>query len=344
MTGSVRAEPSAAPLQDAGAGERRLPRTDLLTSSARTTEEEGQDEFAMTDPSLSFEQLIRPVGCRAFFKRYWQRRSLSVHLEEGVFARILAEVGPLDIVAMAKAARRGVQAWISGPHILHSVFEADANNVGEFGRVGATLYFVDVPLPGITEQIADALGAPRRRLRASLFLTPGSIGASPHFDSNENFTIQLTGSKRWYVESSPLAIMPPVGHVIGHRPAPSVENLIVRGHRPSERCFDLKPGTFLYVPRGTVHRTSAGSPSWSLNICYSGTTWLDLLQESLQQRLVASERWRSMVTGASKACEPEAVSGNIFPELIDELRHLLDDPKEVENLCGAFLGARNAKP
>jgi ribosomal protein L16 Arg81 hydroxylase len=291
----------------------------------------------MTDPSFSFEQLIRTVGCRDFFESYWQRRSLSLALDKGTFSRILAEIGPLDITSMAKNAREGVQAWISSPHMLHSVFEADVATIGDFHRINANLYFVNVPLPGITDVIADALGAPRRRIKASLFLTSRDGGASPHFDCNENFTIQLTGTKRWFVESELMAIMPMEGHVVGHRPGPLVANHIVEEHKAAERCFKLTPGTLLYVPRGAVHRTNADAQSWSLNISYAGTTWVELLQSGLRQRLVESARWRSMVTGASDHCDPEAGSANIFPELIEELRQLLEDPKEVETLCRAFL-------
>jgi ribosomal protein L16 Arg81 hydroxylase len=298
----------------------------------------------MTDPGFSFEQLIRTVGCRDFFRTYWQRRSLSLELDKGAFSRILAEVGPLDIFSMAKSAQEGVQAWISSPHMLHSVFDIDVATVNDFHRINANLYFVGVPLPGITNVVADALGAPRRRVKASLFLTSRAGGASPHFDCNENFTIQLTGTKRWFVESELMAVMPMEGHVIGHQPGVSLANLIVEEHQTAERRFKLKPGTFLYVPRGAVHRTSADTQSWSLNISYAGTTWVELLQNGLRQRLVESARWRSTVTGASGHCEPEAGSANIFPELIRELRVLLDDPREVENLCRSFLETPGRRP
>lgn len=298
----------------------------------------------MTDPVFSFDRLFPAVGSRGFFQDYWQRRSLSENLEKSTLSRILAEVGDLEIVSIAKIARKGVQAWISGPHIAHSVFEADAVTVGDFHRVGASLYFVDVPVPTITDAIADALGAPRWRIRASLFLSPRSSGASPHFDSNENFTVQLTGAKRWYVESGPLAVMPPVGHFLGDRPAVSVEKLIDPQPANTEIRFDMKPGTFLYVPRGTVHRTRADAESWSLNICYSGTTWLELLQDGLRRRLLDSPRWRSTVTGLSKDCEPGAAGANIFPELIEELRQIIADPREVEDMGRFFLEQANGKP
>src|ERR1700722_18278409 len=107
----------------------------------------------MTNPSFSFAQLIRPVGRGLFFREYWQRQPLSLDLDKYAFVRVLADLGPLEIVSMAKKARQGVQAWISGDHISHSVFEADATTVSDFHRVGATLYFVDVAVPNITDQI-----------------------------------------------------------------------------------------------------------------------------------------------------------------------------------------------
>jgi len=54
--------------------------------------------------------------------------------------------------------------------------------------------FHQFPIERLTHSLADFLGAPRQKVIASLFLTPATGGASPHFDKNENFTIQLTGA------------------------------------------------------------------------------------------------------------------------------------------------------
>jgi len=91
------------------------------------------------------------------------------------------------------------------------------------------------------------------------------------------------------------------------------------------------------VPRGTVHHTGAGEPSWSLNLSYSPAMWLDLLWTGLQERLIASPRWRGIVTGAGGG-DPAARDANRLPELLAELRAVLDDPKEVEALTRTFLG------
>jgi ribosomal protein L16 Arg81 hydroxylase len=100
---------------------------------------------------------------------------------------------------------------------------------------------------------------------------------------------------------------------------------------------DLRPGSLLYVPRGTQHRTEAGEESWSLNLSYYRTMWLDILQDALQRRLSGSAAWRGTVTGLGRDCHPAAQAQNIFPGLVAELRELLADPREMDAFCRDFL-------
>src|SRR6202000_2666420 len=102
---------------------------------------------------------------------------------------------PLDITRLATLARGGTQAWLAGEHLARSMVPGGAGNAARFYEVGATLYFLNVPLERLTGGVARFLGAPRARVLASIFLTPPSGGASCHFDMHENFTVQLTGRK-----------------------------------------------------------------------------------------------------------------------------------------------------
>jgi hypothetical protein len=120
---------------------------------------------------------------------------------------------------------------------------------------------------------------------------------------------------------------------------PALAPLLAEARRPPERTVDVAPGTLLYVPRGTVHHTGAGEPSWSLNLSYSPATWLDLLQVGLRQRLAASPRWRGIVTGVGG--DAAARDANRLPVLLAELRTLLDDPQEAEALTRSFLDRPN---
>jgi len=294
----------------------------------------------MTD-SLDWRRLLSPVGAERFFAEHWQSRMALLPLAADDLAFIRQVIGPLDPARLAGAAREGAQAWLANEFVAHSVFPIAPTNAAQLRDTGATLYFVSVPAPALTDSLADFLGAPRRKVIASLFFTPAGGGAVPHFDKNENFTIQLTGAKRWQVGETPMVPATPDSYTLGSSTiTPLLAPLLAEARRPPERTVDLEPGTLLYVPRGTVHHTGAGEPSWSLNLSYCPSTWLDLLLVGLQGQLVASPHWRSTVTGAGGG-DPAARDANCLPKLLAELRDALDDPAEAEALARAFLDRPN---
>ena len=286
--------------------------------------------------ALDMRRLLSPIGAERFFAEHWQTRMVLLPLADDDLAFIRKTVGALDPARLAGEAREGAQAWLANDFVAHSVFPINPENAAQFRDIGATLYFVNVPLPALTDRLADFLGAPRRKVLASLFFTPAGGGAVPHFDKNENFTIQLTGAKRWQVGETPMVPAAPDGYTLGSTVVtPALAPLLAEAERPPERTVDLKPGTLLYVPRGTVHHTGAGEASWSLNLSYCPSMWLDLLRVGLRERLAASPRWRGIVTGVGG--DPAARQANCLPELLAELRALLEDPAQAEAFTRAFL-------
>jgi ribosomal protein L16 Arg81 hydroxylase len=286
---------------------------------------------------LDLGRVLAHIGTERFFADYWQRRALSLELDAASFRRILDEVGPLDITRLASLAKGGTQAWIASEHIAHSVVLVDATNATQFFAIGATLYFLNVPMERLTGGLADFLGVPRERLIASIFYTPACGGASLHYDKHENFTVQLTGGKRWMVGSTPIVPGAMDGHVMGQPIPPSVAQMMSPVEDQAQHTVDLRPGSLLYVPRGTLHQTGAGIESWSLNLSYCRTNWLELLQNGLRRRLTGSAKWRASVTGLGRDCDPAAQTHNIFPELVAELREILSDPREIERFCQELL-------
>ena len=290
---------------------------------------------------LDLRRLLAPVGIERFFASHWQKRMLAVNLAADDFQRIIDEVGPLDIARFATMARRGARAWIANDYVEHSPVPVDASNAAKFFDIGATLYFFDVPLQRLTNGLADFLGAPREMIHASFFLTPAGGGAAPHFDAYETFTVQLTGFKRWILSEIPMVESAPDAYMLGHPVPKSLAGLIDEKRESSELIADLRPGTLLYVPRGTVHRTTADVVSWSLNISYDRTMWLDLIREGLLRHLGGSARWRGTVAGVGERCDSSARPANILPELAAELRDLFSDPVEMDRLCRTFFDAPN---
>jgi hypothetical protein len=76
--------------------------------------------------------------------------------------------------------------------------------------------------------------------------------------------------------------------------------------------------------------------SWSLNLSYARTMWLDMICEGLSRHLSGSARWRGTVAGVGEGCDASPRQVNILPELAAELRNLLADPAQIEQLRRAF--------
>jgi ribosomal protein L16 Arg81 hydroxylase len=291
----------------------------------------------MSQELIDLNHVLAPIGVERFFADYWQKRVLQLDIDAASFARISDAIGPLDIARLAGLAKGGTQAWLAGEHVAHSVVPVDAGNAASFFAAGATLYFLNVPLERLTGGVAAFLGAPRQRVIASIFLTPGSGGASPHFDMHENFTVQLTGAKRWRVGDAPVVSGPMEGHIVGRQLPPTVASMVDAVKEEVPHVADLRPGSLLYIPRGVLHRTEAGEESWSLNLSYCRTMWLELVQGILRRRLTRSAKWRGTLTGVGVNSNPGAQSQNILPELVAELRELLSDPDELNRLCQEFI-------
>jgi 50S ribosomal protein L16 3-hydroxylase len=272
-----------------------------------------------------------------FFADYWRRRMLSLQLPESELAQVAGEVGALDMARIAGMAQGGVQAWVANEHVLHSVIPVDVSTAGKALSIGATLYFIDLPLDRLKNSLATFLGARPQNIVASLFLTPAGGGASWHFDANENFTVQLTGAKRWMIGAAPAVDAAPEAYVLGLRVPDSLTGLIDDIKPEPAHAIDMIPGTFLYVPRGTLHRTEAKESSWSLNLSYGGVTWIDVICSGLRDRLAGSARWRGTVQGLGDVCEPAARAANMLPDLAQELRVILAEPDELEAIGNRFL-------
>jgi ribosomal protein L16 Arg81 hydroxylase len=284
-----------------------------------------------------FCAILAEFGVSRFFEHYWQQRTLAFRITGSAFESVLQSVGPLDVGRFCEMAQEGTRAWLANDVIAHSVIPVDTSNAERFFQAGATLYFVNVMLQPLTDALTDFLGAPRSKVIASLFLTPAGGGAVPHFDKNENFTIQLTGTKQWLIDDQPAVASPADGYVLGQTVPRSLTSLLPLPKERTCQKIELEPGMLLYVPRGAVHQTGTGTVSWSLNLSYSPSMWIDLLTVGLRRQLSSSQRWRGTVTGVGPSCNFHASQANLLPELVRELQHLLEDPEQLDEMKRQFL-------
>ena len=132
--------------------------------------------------------------------------------------------------------------------------------------------------------------------RSLIYATKEGRGTDPHFDQNINFVIQISGTKKWWVAPNEHVDNPLTRHTMGVEMDPELSSY-AREEMPEKFPdngieFILKPGSVLFVPRGSWHRTEATSDALSLNFTFTAPCWIDLFVTALRGRLLQSPNWR----------------------------------------------------
>ncbi len=167
-----------------------------------------------------------------------------------------------------------------------------------------------------------------------------------HTDFQENFTIQLSGVKKWTLRRG--RVRHPLRGTTPHyaREGSVIENQLKvarlscmsscdsdtsaygfeYGENNSygpEMSITLHPGDCFYFPSGMWHKVETIEPGISLNVSLMGTTYAKLMSEALQHLLVGSdEGWREIVTsrpgGGEDATNHLDSMMSRLPEMISE--------------------------
>ena len=132
-----------------------------------------------------------------------------------------------------------------------------------------------------------------------------------HFDFQENFTIQLSGIKRWTIQQG--TIQDPIRGCTPHYAAPEAVEAQLKAAHLFDRKFrfgypetgvtangevvsvDLKPGDVFYFPAGMWHKVETIEPGVSINVSLMASNYATLACQALQQFLYKDQRWREPV-------------------------------------------------
>lgn len=173
--------------------------------------------------------------------------------------------------------------------------------------------------------------------RCLMYATPKDKGTAPHFDQNVNFVLQIQGTKKWWIAPNRHVDHPLTRHTMGQPIDPELQTYaktpfptrMPSGISP----IVLKPGSLLFVPRGSWHSTNAESDALSLNFTYSAPAWLDLLTAALRSRLALSSEWRETANGVSSSNRGHReLAQQKFDLLLSELVHDLPNWRASEIL------------
>eukprot|EP00977_Amphora_coffeiformis_P010072 scaffold2353_cov167-Amphora_coffeaeformis.AAC.63 len=153
-----------------------------------------------------------------------------------------------------------------------------------------------------------------------------------HTDFQENFTIHLSGRKKWSLQKGTVANV--LRGVTPHYSVSAVEGQIKAGRLdqpdfafgpptigtnaigPVEQVI-LEPGDVLYFPAGMWHKIEVLEPGISINCSLMATNYATLVCQSLQHLLLQRPEWRASI------CRPR--DGSTVTETVDTLIQTLPD-------------------
>jgi ribosomal protein L16 Arg81 hydroxylase len=283
-----------------------------------------------TDKHSLLPQLLAPASVREFLDQYWPHRYFAAH---GDFARLPPALRAPELTDFRALAER-YAGWVTfgkgtlGPRTLST----RGMNPVQLYEMGLTVHLAEIErcvpaLESLLRQLERELGLPAGCTRASLFASPQADGVSCHFDSEDVFSIQLRGHKRFHV--APVTeIRHPFGMQFGPRMRvfddlfPQAAGGFPRPEQVEFETVDMRPGSVLFMPRGTWHRTDADSDSYAVSLILRPPSAMECVLRELKDQLMQDSDWRRPLYGAWGDGAARAAA-------LDSARRLLERLPEV---------------
>lgn len=254
--------------------------------------------------------LLGQQGTTAFLESHWPDRHFAVHGPSGRLPELLKgpELRSLDALARIY---RGPVTFGRGA-VDSRTLSANVRAV-QLYKLGFSVYLSDIAgiVPGGVAWVAaleQALGLVPGCTRIGAFASPSGDGLPCHFDAEDVISVQLSGTKTFEV-ARVADLSYPVGRQFGPGVLPGEDLYVQAAHgfpKPDGLNFErirMEPGTVLFLPRGTWHRTQAESDSFSISVAMRPPAALDHLLHQLRYLLLQDPQWRRPLYGAAYADE-----------------------------------------
>lgn len=241
-----------------------------------------------------------------FLEGYWPERLFVVHGDKSRLPPALLEAELNDFFALARRYKGVVSLF--GSETSPNMVPVEGINPASPYQFGLSVYLTDIApvYPQVAELLRSLeaeLGANEGSARAGVFASPTASGISCHYDTVDVFSIQLRGTKRFEV-ASVREVSHPSGHqyIPGNRPIddlyPQAAGGFPRWREEDFTSVEMVPGSVLYMPRGTWHRTEAGEDSISVSIGLSPPSAAECVLEQLRLLMLQDPEWRRPLYGA----------------------------------------------
>jgi ribosomal protein L16 Arg81 hydroxylase len=242
-----------------------------------------------------------------FLTRYWPKRPFVTQSDPARWPAVLRGEELASVQNLAKR-YRGSLRFTHGRKSDQMV-QIDRIDPAILFEMGLTLNFEDIGpyVPGAPEflrALESELGLNDGSLVMSAFASPQQDGLGCHYDAQDVISIQLVGTKRFHFAPVKEVAMPyGTQYIPGGKPYDELYAQAQNGFPDNKNVkfetAEMKPGTVLFLPRGTWHYTEAGEPSLSLSITISPPTLIDCAMEQLRWLLLQDSAWREPLYGAT---------------------------------------------
>ncbi|HEU0199177.1 MAG TPA: cupin domain-containing protein [Burkholderiaceae bacterium] len=250
--------------------------------------------------------LVAPHPVEEFLTAYWPEKPFVAH---GDVARLPSFLRMPELASVEALSRpyRGRVRFTNGRKYEMMVQVEQVNPIDLY-RMGLTVQFEDIvamlaPAAAELRQLEFELGVNPGAARATAFASPVTDGLSVHCDAYDVFSVQLRGGKRFHI--APVTELPfPSGvqFIPGGEAMDEMYPQTLAGFPEAPQStfttIEMKPGSVLYVPRGTWHHTESEGDSLAVSIAIFAPAAAEVVLNQLRLLLLQKPEWRRPLYGA----------------------------------------------
>eukprot|EP01090_Pellita_catalonica_P020705 TRINITY_DN7517_c0_g1_i1.p1 TRINITY_DN7517_c0_g1~~TRINITY_DN7517_c0_g1_i1.p1 ORF type:complete len:568 (+),score=81.74 TRINITY_DN7517_c0_g1_i1:71-1705(+) len=281
--------------------------------------------------------LLNPMSVETFFSKVWKKHPMAIVGTSERLAEIRKDFLDFNVADLLNNSG-DVVVWMKTTTGKMQHFYASAADAYRCYLAGHSLYFNPSeavqkkwirPLAlelgwdfGIEKDNIGGIGGD-----IEIFACAGTHTTDWHFDGQENFTVQLRGTKRWYVRKSGLVSPTTNCNPSTDRLGAFVGQAKVHGNACPNFCqladslpltpaelhddkdcinFTLHPGSVMYLPAGCWHRVVSESEetgSLSINFSMYSSSYADLILDSMRDLLSRKEALRNNISRRGRTKE-----------------------------------------
>ena len=352
----------------------------LNVLSMDTNDNDAAQTIVLDNHPNLLQDLLSPGSVEDFLEHQFRRQAHHVPCQPNNPDRLkritdkLFQLNPKEIIE--ETASDNVFVWLSNPQIqnqkkktkdtssklIQSIEVPDSETAYSLFKAGHATYCRAPPflekllVPNLLQNTGLGCGhdtLSRGEIEVFQSTTSGHV-TEWHYDFQENFTLQLSGQKRWYLQQStvtrpldrgctPHYNSPSVveGQVLAARLAdapnfqfgPPDPESRHNAHGPVQEVV-LKPGDTFYFPAGMWHKVEVLEPGVSLNISLMATNYAQVTCQALQHLLLQSQAdWRQTIL--THHHERKGSNDSLSPPTAAEMLHKLiqeDLPRAIQDL------------